>query len=78
VQANPDISWNWYILSSNPSFFTFPTSEMVIHIRKYIAASTIYRTFKEAYTNPAYALCHKRLYREFESMSMANESISSR
>jgi len=76
VQAHPEKPWNWLYLSFNKSFFTFPTSEMVIHIRKYIAASTIYRTFKEAYTNPAYVLCRKRLNREFETIN--NEAISSR
>jgi hypothetical protein len=60
---HPDIPWNWYSISMHPMFLT-PTPE---EIRKWWASKTICKYIFEAYTNPSYKVCQKRLLKEFKN-----------
>ena len=67
VQQNPNLGWNWSTLSCNPTFICSEEDIIQFYIR-HKAASRIQKIFREANYNPAYLLCQKRIYREFEEL----------
>ena len=67
VQQNLDKPWCWSALSCNPTFICSEEDIIQFYIR-HKAASRIQKIFREANYNPAYLLCQKRIYREFEEL----------
>ena len=67
VEQNPEKPWNWSSLSRNSNFLCSEEDILEYYI-KYKAASRIQKVFRESNYNPAYLLCRKRLFREFEEM----------
>jgi hypothetical protein len=65
IEANLDKPWNWSCLSLNPNLFALDLKV----IREHFAAKLIQRKWRNAISNPNYAICKKRLlkeYKEFE------------
>jgi hypothetical protein len=55
---------NWNYLKRNPNQFKI----YAVEIRKYFAAKFIQRKWRNAICNPEYAICKKRLLREFSEL----------
>jgi hypothetical protein len=75
VADNPHKGWDWTSLILNDSFLFHEDDQdwidcVVNYMRKVHAVRTIQRAFFRAITNPAYVLCRKRVYSEFQELSV--------
>lgn len=66
VEAYPEKPWNWIqLLQAHPDFFDPTPEEEVAFYREVFAARRIWRAWFRANTNPAFAVCRRRLLREY-------------
>jgi hypothetical protein len=64
VKNNPDINWKWSFLSGNPSIFKLLDQEV-----DYLSKITrIQKMWRYVLCNPNYAICRKRMLREFQDL----------
>jgi hypothetical protein len=71
VLARPDMQWHWAALGArddaDDAFFDV-TEEVALACRRHMAALKLQRCFQRCFYDPAYALCRRRLRREFDAM----------
>ncbi len=61
VQENPQVEWNWGLLCANPSIFKLTDQDV-----KFVSSVRyIQKMWREALYNPKYAICRKRILKEF-------------
>jgi hypothetical protein len=67
----PNMAWNWHLLSQNPSILTVRSTDMdyVEAVYKHLAAKRIQRKWRHVISNPEYAVCRRRLMREFHVLT---------
>jgi hypothetical protein len=67
----PNMPWNWHLLSQNPSILTVRSTDMdyVEAVYKHLAAKSIQRIWRHVISNPDYAVCRRRLMREFHVLT---------
>ena len=66
VLNHPNKSWDWSKLSRNRIIVT---DEIACYVRKRYAAFVISSAAFEAWTNPNFELCSRRLQREFDTLN---------
>jgi hypothetical protein len=69
VSKNRNLPWDWGALSGNKKMLDIE-SEFKLKAREHLAAYKIQQTWFKAYYNPEYLICKRRLYNEFESLSL--------
>jgi hypothetical protein len=63
VVENPDMPWNWFLLSQRGDML-LSDMEKVRIVREHFACLVIQRAWRECIANPGYMICRRRLLRE--------------
>ena len=65
IQTNPDKPWYWHNISGNPSIYKPDAKFKADFERRWRASDTIKRCWFRCITNPEYAMCRRRLLKEY-------------